>query len=122
MEKPEVDNVEEEQSSVLEQPKIDEVGEDQDSVPSKKQKNDKYGASITSTTKNIENQGKLWLWKPTHLLSPQKIILTQNTKQRIHKHPQKQLIPPKIIKMTQLTRQINKSLFQNFFYYINVPK
>ena len=52
MEKPEFDNVEEEQASVLEQPKVDEVEEYQYSVPSKKHKNDKYGASITSTNKN----------------------------------------------------------------------
>ena len=52
MEKPEVYNVEEEEASVIEQLKVDEVEEDQDSVPSKKQKNDKYGASITSAEKD----------------------------------------------------------------------
>ena len=47
--KPEVQNFEEEQASVLEQPKVDEVEEDQAYNPSKKHKNDKDDASITST-------------------------------------------------------------------------
>ena len=63
MEKPEVDIVEEEQASVLEQPKVGEVEEDRAYVPSKKQKNDKYCASITSKTiltqlTKKKNQGK----------------------------------------------------------------
>ena len=53
IEKPEVQNFEEEQASVLEQPKVDEVEEDQAYNPSKKHKNDKDDASITSTKKNI---------------------------------------------------------------------
>ena len=52
---------------------------------------------LTLLTKK-RNQGKMWLCNPTHILSPQKIILTQLTKQRNHKHRQKQLIPPRIIK------------------------
>ena len=51
MEKPEVDNVEEDQNSILKKPKVDEVEEDQAAVPSKKQKNDKDDASITLTKK-----------------------------------------------------------------------
>ena len=33
-------------------------------------------------------------------------------KQRNHKHPQKQLIPQKIIEMTQLKKRLNQGLFQ----------
>ena len=64
MVKPEIDNVEEEKSFVLEKPNFDKFEEDQASVPSNKHKNDKYGPSITSTTtkltqlKKKRNQGK----------------------------------------------------------------
>ena len=60
MEKPEVDNYEEEKASVLKQPKVDEVKEYQASVPSKKQKNDKDGSSITPTKQNytVNKEGK----------------------------------------------------------------
>ena len=51
MEKLEVDHVEEDQASFLEKPKVDEVEQDEASVPSKKQKNNKDNASITSTKK-----------------------------------------------------------------------
>ena len=51
MEKPEVDNIEEYQASVLEKAKVDEVEEYQASDTSNKQKNDKDDASITSTNK-----------------------------------------------------------------------
>ena len=117
MEKPEVDNVEEEQASVPEQLKVDEVEEDQASVPSKKKKNDKYGASITSkfifdTVDKVEKSREMWLRNPTHLLYLQKRRFTQKKKQRNHKNPNKHLIPPKIIKMTQLTKQINQGIFQ----------
>ena len=58
--KPKVDNIEEEQASLLEQTKVDEVEEYQASVPSKKQKNDKDGASINSTRKTytVEKEEK----------------------------------------------------------------
>ena len=63
---------------------------------------DKYDASITSTKNGtddiVEKSREMWLRNPTHLLSPQKWILTQITKQRNHKHPQKQLLPLKMIK------------------------
>ena len=36
--------------------------------------------------------------KSTHLLPPQNIIYTQATKNRNHKNPQKQFLPPKTIK------------------------
>ena len=58
MEKPEVDNVEEDQNSILKKPKVDEVEEDQAAVPSKKQKNDKDDASITLTKKLYSWQGR----------------------------------------------------------------
>ena len=48
--------------------------------------------------KKKRNQGKIWLKKSTHFLSQQEIILTQSKRQRNQKHPQKQLIPPKVIK------------------------
>ena len=51
MEKPEVDNIEEYQASVLEKAKVDEVEEYQASDTSNKQKNDKDDTSITSTNK-----------------------------------------------------------------------
>ena len=47
----------------------------------------------------------------TFLISPKR-GLTQSTKKRNNKHTQKQLIPTKIIKMKQLTEQINQGLFQ----------
>ena len=51
------------------------------------------------------NQVKMCLRKPTHLLSPQKTkIDTVEKKQRNHKHPQKQLIPSKIIKNDTVDR------------------
>ena len=65
---------------------------------------------LTQLTRNI-NQNKIWLRKLTHLLSPQKIILTHSTKHRNQKHPKKHLIPPKEIKMTQLTERINQGIF-----------
>ena len=65
---------------------------------------------LTQLTKKI-NQGKFWLRKSTCLLS-QKKKLTQSTKQRNHKHPNKQLIPTKTIKLTQLTQYVNKFLVQ----------
>ena len=67
---------------------------------------------ILTQLKNKRNQGKMWLRKPTHILYPQNIILTLSTKQRNHKHQRKQFIPPKTIKMTQLTKQVNPGLFQ----------
>ena len=69
----------------MEQPGVDEVEEHQTYVPSNKYKKDKYGASITfkkilTQLTNERNQGKMWLRKPTHVLSPQKIRLKQSTK------------------------------------------
>ena len=50
--------------------------------------------NIDTVDKEVKSR-KMWLRKPTHLLYPQKIILTLNTKQINHKHPKKQSIPPK---------------------------
>ena len=58
MEKLEVDHVEEDQASFLEKPKFDEVEQDEASVPSKKQKNNKDNASITSTKKRHSWQSR----------------------------------------------------------------
>ena len=52
----------------------------------------------------------MWLRKPTHILSQQKRRLTHSTKNRNKKHPNKQLIPPKTIKQTQLTQWINQGI------------
>ena len=57
-EKPEVQNDEEEQATVLEQPKFDKIEKYQASVPYKKHKNDKDGASITPTKNNIDTVDK----------------------------------------------------------------
>ena len=66
---------------------------------------------FTHLTKK-RNQRKMWSRNPTHLLSPQKIILTQSTKQGNRKNPRKQLIPPKKTKMTQFTKNIKQGLFK----------
>ena len=42
-----------------------------------------------------ENKNLIWWRKPSLLLFQQKIRLTKSTKKRNHKHPKKQLIPPK---------------------------
>ena len=57
-EKPEVQNAEEEQATVLEQPKVDKVEKDQASVPEKKHKNDKDSASIKPAKNNIDTVEK----------------------------------------------------------------
>ena len=71
-----VDNIEEEQASLLEQTKVDEVEEYNSSVPSKKKEMDKYDASITSTKNGtddiVEKSREMWLRNTKHLLSPQK--------------------------------------------------
>ena len=118
MEKSKDNNSEEKQTFIMEKPKIYEVEGYQASIPSKKHKNDKYSASIISTKKILtqftkkKNQGRMWLRKPTHLLSPQKRALAQSTNQRNHKHTQKQLIPPKQIIIKQLKDQTNQGIFQ----------
>ena len=60
------------------------------------------------TEEKVEKPREILMKNLTHLLPPQKRRLTQSTKQRYHKNPQKRLLPPKIIKITQLTNQINK--------------
>ena len=82
----------------------------QESVPSKKHKNDKDGASITpvktdiDTVEKEEKSMEIMLKKPTHLLYHQKRRLTQSTKQRNHRHTNKQSILPKSINLTHLTQ------------------
>ena len=77
---------------------------------------------ILTQLKQLKNQQIMWLRNPTQLLPPTKKILTQKTNQINEKHPKKYLIPPKIIKMTQLTKQKNQGLFQSLIYLIKVPK
>ena len=96
-------------------------------MPSKKHKNYKNGASSTPTKKILteltkkRNQGGLRLRNPTHLLYQQKIILTQLKKQKNHKHPKKQFIPPKK-KPTHLIQWINQGLLQELIYLIKVSR
>ena len=94
----------------MEQPKFDEVEKYQASVSPKKHKNDKDGASITPTRKNIDTVDKgdksrenVVKEANTSPISA-KIRLTQSTKQRNIKHPKKQLITTKTIKLTYLTQ------------------
>ena len=58
------------------------------------------GVTNIDTVYKEEKSREMWLRKPTHLLYWQKIILTQSTKERDHKHPKKQSVPSKIIKPT----------------------
>ena len=60
----------------------------------------------------VEKSRKVRMKKSTHLLPPQKRRLTQSTKHRNVKNPQKQLLPSKIRKMIRLKKQINQDLFQ----------
>ena len=67
------------------------------------------------TTNRVDKKGKhnlVWWRKPSLLLFKKKIIFTQSTKQRNQKHPIKQLIHPKEIKLTQLNQHINQGLLK----------
>ena len=87
----------------------------------------------------LTNKGnKKILWRnPSLLLFHKKSKLTQSKKQRNHKHPIKQYIHQKAIKLTQLnhqknqgllkeltqqTQQINQGLFQDQIVLIKVPE
>ena len=62
---------------------------------------------VVNNIETVDKKGKsikMWLRKPTHLLYHQKIILTQSTKQINNKHPKKQSISPRIIKLTHITQ------------------
>ena len=48
----------------------------------------------------------------------EKIRLTQSIKQINHKHPKKNSIPPKTIKVTQLTQYTNQCILQEQIYVI----
>ena len=50
--------------------------------------------------------------KSTHLLPPQKRRLTQKIKHVNHNKSPETIVTPKLIKMTELTNQINQVLFQ----------
>ena len=66
-----------------EERKVDNGKEDQASVLLKKNKNEKYDTSITSTRKNNDTVEKedisreMWIKRSMHILPPQKIRLTQ---------------------------------------------
>ena len=63
---------------------------------SRKKVNEEVNESITSTKNKIDTFKKQ---------------INHTKKQRNHKNPNKHLIPPKMIKMTQLTKQINLVIF-----------
>ena len=47
------------------------------------------------------------------IASTKKEADTNKTKHRNHKHPSKPFLPPKIIRITQLTKQINQGQYPN---------
>ena len=70
--------------------------------------------SPPQTNYTLDRVGKsrgMWLRTLTHLLPQEEKILTKKKKHINHKRPQKQLLPPKLIKMTQLAKQINQGIF-----------